>query len=181
MAKPLSAIAASAIASRQLCNQKICRPWNAHTGPARYQEMCGSMYSGFLRLLAHPHNLYRPKLLRRLEQFPSRCIPGISDCHGERSRATFCFHCRETKGGSTPRPNSFLLVESSHRVRSSAAPAAGARRSGRHDILLRIWIHQHGNCSTSMTCRNAHSPVAAWCSSRDRSLSRLSLSARSGL
>jgi hypothetical protein len=42
----------------------------------------------------------------------------------------------KTKGGSTSRPNSFLLVEFPCRVRSLAAPATGARHSGRHDILL---------------------------------------------
>jgi hypothetical protein len=38
-------------------------------------------------------------------------FPNISDCHGERSRATFCFCCRKTKGGSASRPNSILLLK----------------------------------------------------------------------
>jgi hypothetical protein len=42
----------------------------------------------------------------------------------------------KTKGGSTPRPNSFLLIECNVGYAAWAAPATGARRSGRHDILL---------------------------------------------
>ena len=53
----------------------------------------------------------------------------------------------ETKGGPTPRPNGFLLIECNGRVRSVAAPATGARRSGRHHILGHFWIHQLGNRS----------------------------------
>ena len=47
-------------------------------------------------------------------------------------------------------PESLLASRMEYRVRSLAAPATGARRSGRHDILLGIWIHQLGNCDNRL-------------------------------